>query len=267
VEAKGKGISVEAFLRQAVDQKLPPWHIKELEGYYLAQKDRINKPLDTVREDTERAFLKAKWQQARQEYIAQLEQRAGVVVLLNRPKLELAANASRVRGNPDAPVTIVEFADFQCPYCQSVQPILRQLMDKYNGKVRLGFRDFPLKSIHPQAQLAAEASRCAEEQGKFWEYHDLLLANQSALNPEAYRQHARSAGLDGQRFEACLASGKLNALIESDVQSGVALGILGTPAFYIDGVLMRGWQPVSAFEKIIESQLSITASGKPVGER
>src|SRR5206468_6728113 len=108
VEAKGKGISVETFLRQAVDQKLPPWHIKELEGYYLAQKDRINKPLDGVREDTERAFLKAKWQQARQEYIAQLKQRDGVVVLLNRPKLELAANASRVRGNPDAPVTIVE---------------------------------------------------------------------------------------------------------------------------------------------------------------
>src|SRR5439155_19882747 len=150
---------------------------------------------------------------------------------------------------------------------QSVQPILRQLMDKYKGKVRLGFRDFPLRSIHPQAQLAAEASRCAEEQGKFWEYHDLLFANQTALNPEAYRQHARSAGLDGQRFEACLSSGKLNVLIESDVQSGVALGILGTPAFYIDGVLLRGGQPVSEFEKIIESQLSMTESGKPVGER
>jgi protein-disulfide isomerase len=254
--AKDAGLSTEAFLEQTVDRNLPPWNIGELDGYYLAQRDRLNKPLEEVRPQLEQAFIQAKRQKARQEYIEGLRQKAGIAVLLGRPKVEVAADPSRLRGNPDAPVTIVEFADFQCPYCQDVEKTVKAVMERYQGKVKLGFRDFPLRQIHPQAQPAAEASRCAGEQGKFWEYHDLLYASQSRLDPTGLADNARAAGLDVDRFGACQASGKFRSQIESDLQSGTAAGTTGTPAFYINGVLLSGSQPVSAFEKIIDSELA-----------
>jgi protein-disulfide isomerase len=182
--------------------------------------------------------------------------------------VEVAVDPARLRGEPNAPVTIVEFADFQCPYCRTVETVLAQLRDKYQSKVRFAFRDFPLRAIHPQAQAAAEASRCAGEQGKFWEYHDLLFANQSRLNADTYRDLAGSAGLDGERFAACLASGKYRAQIENDLAAGAASGVSGTPAFIINGTVLTGSQPLSAFEKIIDSQLLTTmASRMPAGDR
>ncbi len=266
-EAQSAGLTVEEFLAQTVDRNLPPWHADELGGFYLARREQFNKPLADVKQEVEKAFLEARRQQARQEYIDQLWQKAGVAILLNPPRIEVAMDPARTRGSPDAQVTVVEFADYQCPYCKSVEPVLAQLRDKYQGKVRFSFRDFPLKAIHPQAQSAAEASRCAEEQGKFWEYHDLLYANQSRLNPDTYGELARSAGLNGEQFAACLAGGKFRSQIESDLQSGVAAGVSGTPAFYINGVVLTGSQPLSAFEKVIDSQLLTTASLKPAGDR
>jgi len=262
--AKSAGLPTEAFLEYTVDRNLPPWNVGELEGYYLAQKDRINKPLNAVRPQLEQAFVQAKRQQARQDYIDQLRQTADIAILLNRPRVEISADPSRLRGNPDAPITIVEFADFQCPYCQEVQHILKAVMEKYKDKVRLGFRDFPLRSIHPQAQSAAEASRCAGDQGKFWEYHDLLYANQTRLDPTGLTDNARAAGVDVNRFTSCLAAGKFKTPIENDLQSGAASGISGTPAFYINGVPLIGSQPASAFESIIESEIADATSKTPV---
>ena len=172
----------------------------------------------------------------------------------------MTANPERLRGDVDGAVTIVEFADFQCPYCQAAEASLKELLEKYKGTVRLGFRDFPLRPIHPQAQAAAEAARCAGDQGKFWEYHDLLFANQATLGVDAFKEHAQAAGMDAERFEACLKSGRFRSSIENDLQSGIAAGVSGTPAFYINGTLLSGAQPVSAFEKIIESELAETAA-------
>jgi protein-disulfide isomerase len=138
----------------------------------------------------------------------------------------------RLRGNPDAPVTIVEFSDFQCPYCQAAEPIIGEVLDKYKDKVRLSYRDFPLKQIHPYSEQAAEASRCAGEQGKFWEYHDLLYANQANLDQAGLIEHARTARLDVDRFSTCLVSGKFRAPVDSDLQVGMRAGVSGTPAFY-----------------------------------
>ena len=135
-------------------------------------------------------------------------------------------------------------------------------MGKYRGKVRLGFRDFPLRQIHPQAQQSAEAAHCARDQGKFWEYHDLLYSNQSRLDLNSLKESAATAGLDPQRFQACLDSGKFRTAIDSDVQSGSIAGITGTPAFFINGVTLTGAQPVSAFTDIIESELKRAESLK-----
>jgi len=261
-EAKGQSLSTDAFLEKAVDRSLAPPSAGEIEAYYLAQKDRIGKPLSEVKPQLEQALLEARRQQAHQDYLDGLRQKAAFSVLLSRPRVEVAPDPGRLRGDPDAPVTIVEFADFQCPYCQAAEQSLKEVLEKYRGKVRLAFHDFPLRQIHPQAQQAAEASRCAAEQSKFWEYHDLLFANQGTLSPNVYKEHARTAGLDAQKFDTCLDSGRFRPSIESDLQSGVASGVSGTPAFYINGVQLSGAQPASAFEKIIESELASTKSGQ-----
>ena len=258
-EAKSKGAaSADVFLQQTVDPSVPAPSAGEIEAYYLAQKDRINRPLSEVRAQLEQAFMQARRQQARQSYIDGLRLKAGVSILLDRPRMEVTVDPSRVRGNPDAPVTIVEFADFQCPYCLAVQPAIKQVMDKYQGKVRLAFRDFPLRQIHPRAQQSAEAAHCAGDQGKFWEYHDLLYSNQSKLDLNSFMERAVTAGLDTEQFQACLDSGKFRAQIDSDLQSGSIAGVTGTPAFYINGVPLTGAQPLSEFEKIIDSVLAGT---------
>src|SRR5205085_997458 len=179
--AKSKGLSTDAFLQQTVDRTLPPPTPSEVEAYYLAQKDQINRPFSEVKPQMEQGLMEARRQQARQDYFDSLHQKSSVAILLPRPKIEVAADPSRLRGNPNAPVTIVEFSDFQCPYCRAAEPTIKEVLDKYKDKVRFSYRDYPLKQIHPHAEQAAEAARCAGEQGKYWEYHDLLYAKQAQL--------------------------------------------------------------------------------------
>ncbi|HUS05139.1 MAG TPA: thioredoxin domain-containing protein [Bryobacteraceae bacterium] len=260
--AKSKNLSPEAFLEETVDRAVPPPSASETEAYYLAQKDRFNRPLSEVKPQVEQALLQAKRQQARQDYVDAMRDKAAVSILLMRPKVEVAADPSRLRGNPEAPVTIVEFSDFQCPYCQATQSTVKAILDKYKGKVRLGYRDFPLRQIHGQAQQAAEASRCAGDQGKFWEYHDLLYANQSKLDQGGLTEQARTAGLDVPGFSACLASGRFKAPVDGDLQAGMIAGVSGTPAFFINGVLLSGNQPISEFEKAIDAAIAAPAARK-----
>jgi len=261
--AKAKGLSREAFLQEVVDKNVPPPSASEIEGFYLAQKDRLNQPLDQVKPQVEQGLIQAKRQQARQDYMDRLYQNAGVSIFLKRPRARVEADPSRLRGSADAPVTIVEFADYQCPYCRSVQEVVSKIVEKYSGKVRFGFRDFPLRQIHPDAERAAQASRCAGEQGKFWEYHDLLFANQARLDPSGVREYAHTAGLDLEQFGACLASGKFAAQVESDIQSGLGAGVSSTPTFFVNGIVLVGSQPASAFENIIESELAGANLKKP----
>jgi protein-disulfide isomerase len=261
-EAQREGLSPEAFFDQMVDRNLPPPSAGEIEAYYLAQKDRFDRPFPEVKPQLEQALTQARRLKAHRDFLNQLMRDTDAVILLRSPRVEVTADPARLRGNPDAPVTIVEFADFQCPYCQAVQQTLKEVMDKYKGKLLLGFRDFPLRQIHPQAQPAAEASRCAGDQGKFWEYHDLLYQNQARLDSNGLKEQARTAGLDPERFEACVASGKFKPAIESDLQSGSKFGVSATPTFYINGVPLSGAQPASAFESIIESELADATSKK-----
>lgn len=155
-----------------------------------------------------------------------------------------------------APVTIVEFSDFECPYCKQVVPTLTQLLSRYPEKVKLVFRDFPLDSIHPQARKAAEAARCAEDQGKFWEYHDALFANAPKLGAEELAAYARQVGLDVASFQRCLGSGTHAAAVQKSVDEGIRLGVTGTPAFFINGELLSGAQPLDAFARVIERELA-----------
>jgi len=200
---------------------------------------------------------------ARQEYADSLRAKAEVAVMLRPPKVEVSYDPARVRGDPKAPVTIVEFSDFQCPYCKKAQDTLKDLLIKYKGRVKLAFRDFPMRMLHAQAQDAAEASRCAGDQGKFWEYHDALFADQTTLNQAALVETAQSLGLDKKSFESCLATGKFKAQIEQDLQDGTKAGVAGTPGFFINGVFVNGIQPAAEFEKIIDGELAAMGSWNP----
>ncbi len=253
--AKKKGLTTEKLLDQEVNSKVPEPSDAEIEGYYLAQKDRLNRPLGDVRAQVKQSLKQAKIQQARQDYLKTLRADSKVVVLLSAPRIDVAYDPARVRGNPKAPVMIVEFSDYQCPYCHQVEPTLNQVLAKYGDKVSLSYRDFPLTQIHSQAEISAEASRCALEQGKFWEYHDQLFTA-SKLDKDALLEYARNLNLDDKQFGSCLTGEKYKAEIDKDLQEGKKAGVSGTPGFFINGVALSGAQGQDAFARVIDDELA-----------
>jgi len=254
-EAKKKGLPAGELLEQEVDGKVANPTEAELKATYESQKDRLNRPFEGVKAELQQALKQAKLQQARQGYLKRLRERAGVTILLRPPKVQVAYDPARLRGNPWAPVIIVEFADFQCPFCRQAEPTLKDLLAKYEGRVSLAYRDYPLRGIHAQGQSAAEASRCAGEQGKFWEYHDLLFANPDKLKPDDLVEHARTLKLDEKQFDSCLSSGKYKAGIEEDLQEGTRAGVVGTPGFFINGTFLNGIQSEAVFGEMIQAEL------------
>ncbi len=163
-----------------------------------------------------------------------------------------------VLGNKNAKLTIVEFSDFQCPFCSRFKSdALSQIKSQYidTGKVKFVFRDFPLTSIHPMAQKAAEAAECADDQGKFWEYHDLIFDRQSSLSINSLKQWAVELGLNENDFNKCLDSGKYANEVSKDSSDAQKAGGQGTPFFIVGNQPVSGAQPFAAFQQVIESQL------------
>jgi protein-disulfide isomerase len=259
-EAARRGLSPLALLKQEVDSKIGDPTDDEVLALYNAQKDSIKRPFEDVQSQIRAAIKDAKTKDARKEYFDSLRQKTEVSVLLKPPRIAMSYDPARMRGNSDAPVTIIEFSDFQCPYCLRAHSTVQSLLAKYDGRVKLAYRDFPLREIHPQAQMAAEASRCAAEQGKFWEYHDLLFANPGKLGEAALKEDARALALDTAKFDTCLVSGKFQSAIEEDLQAGLKAGVSGTPGFFINGIFLSGALPAAEFEKIIDGELPKTLS-------
>lgn len=171
-----------------------------------------------------------------------------------------------VLGNPEAPVVIVEFSDFQCPFCRRLfNQTLPQIKEKYvkTGKVKFVYRDFPLTGIHDMAEKYAEAGECADEQGKFWQMHDKIFQEQDKRGAGTIieftladvKRWAREVGLDGVRFDDCLDSGKYAGEVEKDYNDGVAAGVEGTPGTFVNGRLIPGAVPFAQFERVIEEEL------------
>lgn len=155
-------------------------------------------------------------------------------------------------------MTIVEFSDFQCPYCKRFRDqTFDALIEQYGDQIRIVYRDFPLDSIHPEARKAAEAAECADDQGKFWEYHDLVYANQqvTGLGLEALGGFAEELELDMDEFNECLESGKYADEVSADLADGTRYSVTGTPTFFINGVRLVGAQPLAAFTAIIDQEL------------
>ncbi|MBI9051576.1 MAG: DsbA family protein [Anaerolineaceae bacterium] len=169
---------------------------------------------------------------------------------------EISVDDDPYLGPEDAPITIVEFSDYQCSYCARFhEQTLQALMEKYPTEVRFVYRDFPLGG-HPEAQKAAEASECADDQGKFWEMQDLLFKNQVLLSVEQYKIFAIELGLDTDTFNTCLDSGKYEDEVVADLMDGINYGISGTPAFFVNGITLMGALPIEQFEAVIEQELN-----------
>jgi protein-disulfide isomerase len=159
-----------------------------------------------------------------------------------------------VRGNREAAVTIVEFSEYQCPFCARVNPALAKVLETYGNKVRIVFKDFPLPN-HPQAPKAAEAAHCAAEQGKYWEMHDVMFANQRALEVPSLKRAAAGLGLDTARFDRCLDSGQFASKVAAGLAQGEKLGVNSTPTLYINGRPVIGAQPYEVFKAAIDEEL------------
>jgi len=175
--------------------------------------------------------------------------------------LEGTAEASvtekdNIRGNVNAPITLVEFSDFECPFCAVFHPTVKQILNDYPDDVRWVYKHFPLDSIHLDARPAAEASECASEQGKFWEFTDGLFENQASLGKNLYTKLAQESGLNMSQFEACVSSRKYKDKVEADLQEGIKLGVNGTPGSFINGELVSGALPYANIKEIIEKILN-----------
>ncbi len=161
---------------------------------------------------------------------------------------------NHVRGDFNAPITLVEFSDFECPFCGRAYPTFKKILNDYPSQVRLVYKHFPLSNLHPNSQKAAEASECSDEQGKFWEYHDKLFENQSSgFSVDKFKQWAVDLNLNSTQFNNCLDSGKYTQKVQSDYQEGSTKGVQGTPATFVNGQLVSGALPYENFKQIIDS--------------
>jgi len=256
--AKAQGIERSALVEKEITSKAQPVTEQDIAAWYQANQGRVQgASLEQVKQPI-RAFLtQERMQTIREEYVDALKGKTAVHVMLDPPRQKVTnPPTSPVRGPADALVEIVELSDFQCSFCQRVGPAVTQVLNTYGNRVRLVYREYPLPN-HPNARPAAEAGMCANEQGKFWPYHDRLFANQQRLGVNDLKQHAVDLGLDAARFNACMDSHKNVPLIEADISAGNESGVNGTPAFFINGRMLSGAQPFEAFKRIIDDELAL----------
>jgi len=256
-EARKAGKTVAEWLDQEFLAKVPEPTEDELRKAYEKNRAQLEgatfeQVKDRLREHLRRLEAKRRFQARLQELMT----KHGVKTFLVAPEpVRFAVEAAGPsRGAEKAKVTIVEFSDFQCPYCGRVSPTLARVLADYQGKVRLFYRQFPL-GFHPLAQKAAEASLCANDQGKFWELHDRMFADQSKLEVADLKAAARTLGLDGAKFDACLDGGSKAAAVEADLRAGQAVGVQGTPALFVNGVFINGAAPYEQVKAVVDREL------------
>lgn len=256
--AKSANLPVPQYLEQEAGKRVKPVTEAEVQQFYDENKERAQgQTFDQLRQPIETFLTGQRRQQARAMIVDDLKTKnKGVRLLLDPPRVNVeAASTDPIKGPANAPITIIEYSDYQCPFCARVNPTLDQVRKVYGDQVRIVFKDFPLPN-HPEAPKAAEAGHCAGEQGKYWELHDRMFANQQALQVPMLKQYAQAAGLDMNAFNACLDSGKHAARVTENLRSGEALGVSSTPTLYVNGRPVVGAQPFDYFKAVIDEELA-----------
>ena len=259
-EAEERSIEVEELVKTEFQNKVEEPGEEAVSTLYEANKKRLGKPLGEVEPQIRKYLKEQSYNQNHQKFVARLKEKYNVEYFLQPPRADIAIEGSPSEGPEGAPVTLVEFSDFQCPYCARMVPTLNQIKDTYGEKLRVVFRQFPLNSIHPQAQKAAEASLCANDQGRFWEMHDKLFETDTSLEIDDIRERAASLELKLEEFNQCLDSGKYAATVQQDVLDGVKAGVTGTPALFINGLSLSGARSFEEISQVIEAELQKNGS-------
>jgi protein-disulfide isomerase len=258
-EAASRGISAEALeSAEIVDKSVVS--DADAKSYYDANKDRIGAmPEAEALQRIKEGLGKQRQAERRAAFTRELRAKYEVKLLLEPYRVPVEVGDAPVRGNPAAPVTVVEFSDFQCPYCVRARPAVAAVREAYGDKVRWVFRHFPL-GFHQYAEKAGEAAACAGDQGRFWEMHDRLWANSTKLAVDDLKGYATALALDRKAFDDCLESGRYAGLLQRDQEAGAGYGVSGTPAFFVNGRPLVGAQPPEAFRAVIDDELQRVAA-------
>jgi protein-disulfide isomerase len=255
--AKAQGIDRSALIEKEITSKVQTVTDFDVNAWYDANKARVQgAPLEQVRQPIRQYLTQERMQAVRSDYLDTLKRKTSVRVMLEPPRQVVSAANSPAKGSANAPIEMIEFSDFQCPFCLRADPTVRQVLSTYGDRIRFVYRHYPLPN-HPNARPAAEAAACAGEQGKFWAYHDHLFANPTKLSDADLKQSAAELGLNAAQFNACIDTHKLKAQVDADIKDGEAAGVNGTPAFFINGRLISGAQPYDVFKKTIDEELEL----------
>jgi len=261
LEAAKNKMTREQLLNAEVDSNVQTPSPEEVDEFYEANKAQIPLPKAQALPQVRQYMIDSSRRRFREMLVTNMRRNFKVVTFLDPLRIDVATAGHPSRGPAAAPVTIVEFADFECPFCGGFYPTLKLIEKNYADKVRLVYRQFPLTNMHPNAQKAAEASLCANEQGRFWEYYDALFSDQSRLSVPALKQTAQTLGLNSAAFNTCLDSGKHAATIQKDRDEARKIGVSGTPTVFINGRLLGG-RSYAEVQEVIDDELQRAARRK-----
>ncbi|MAY79381.1 MAG: hypothetical protein CL930_01175 [Deltaproteobacteria bacterium] len=257
--AKRKLASIEALLKAEVEDKVSEPTEAEIQQFYMMMKQRLRgASLEEVKPQLIEGIRQRGQAERFQAFIGELYVSYDVKLTLPRPevpRIPISTDDDPSIGPDDAAITIIQFAEFQCPYCGRAKEVVDQLMEKYPGKIRMVFRDFPL-SFHDRAIPAAVAANCAGEQDQYWPMYDVLMANQRALSESDLTRYATDLKLDLKKWNTCRKDPAQEAEVQKDFEDGSKAGVTGTPAFFVNGIFLNGAQPIEAFSEIIDQELA-----------
>ena len=253
-EATKQNTNKDALLKSEVFDKIKISD-SDVKKFYDDKKDRFGgKSFDDVKGNIRGMLFSEQHNKIYNEYLAKLKKSNDIAFLIKAPKIEVPEGDAPSMGPKDAKVHVVEFSDFQCPFCGRARATVNKINEEYKGKVRYVFRDFPL-SFHKDSAKAHEAAHCAGDQNKYWEMNKKLFNSQQDLKVESLKKYAQEVKLNSKKFDECLDSGKYGDRVKKEIEEGSSLGVSGTPAYFINGRMVSGARPFEDFQAIIEEEL------------
>jgi protein-disulfide isomerase len=256
-ETKKTGKTPEQLVAAEMNGSPEPSEV-EISAWYNENQARLGgRTLDQVRPQIADFLRKEHRTDASKKLDERLRTERPVAVAFEPYRLTFANEGAPTSGHKNAPITLVEFSDFQCPYCQSTAPTLKRIAEKFGDQVNIVYRQYPIPSLHPYATKAAEASLCANDQGKFWQLHDAMFEDQKKLTVSDLKATARRLGIDGKKFDSCLDTGRYVEQVQNDQREAQRVGVTGTPAMFINGVSVDGGAvPYATLESLIQKELA-----------
>jgi protein-disulfide isomerase len=255
-DARARQMDPAQLAEQEITAKVTTPTNDEIAVWYGQNQARLQgATLDQAREAIRAYLVQQRTLALRQQYLDALRTKTAVRIMLDPPRQVVAKAERPAKGPANAPVEIIEFSDFQCPFCLNAFPTVGRIVATCGDKVRFVYRHYPLPN-HPRARPAALAAQCADEQGQFWPYHDRLFGDQSRLEDADFKRHAAELGLNAEQFNTCYETQKYQADVDADIRAADEVGVSGTPAFFINGRMLSGAQPFEAFQRIIDEELA-----------